>query len=253
MNYKNIIILILAVALLVFGGLYIFSPKPVENLGIGEVTGEQWWAVTHAHEGMYFGTGRQASIDRSGAIVTSGGITNTGAFTGTTGTFSSTLGVTGAFTGTSGAFSTTLAVTGETQLSSLVQGGSVLSPTSTAPVVLTAAQACNNSIVNVTDWTGRASSTDTLTLPSVTTLYADCLNTQGDFLEFLFRNNASTAGSSTLIVAGTNIVLTESDNGADADVVIAGGNSAIIKLWRVLGTATSSGVYANVEEIRDAD
>ena len=58
-------------------GLNYFAPK----LGIGEVTGEQWYAVTHMHEGMYVGTNRQLNIDRTGLLTTSGGITNTGAFT----------------------------------------------------------------------------------------------------------------------------------------------------------------------------
>ena len=74
---KNIIIGVLAVALLVYGSLSLFAPK----LGIGEVTGPQHYTVEHFQQGFYVGTGRQLSIDNAGLLTTSGGITNTGAFT----------------------------------------------------------------------------------------------------------------------------------------------------------------------------
>ncbi len=159
------------------------------------------------------------------------------------------------------ALSSTLTVSGETQLSTLVHGGDELSmassttrfSSSTGVYTMTAADICNNSIISVEDWTGAPTGTAIFALPTVTTLFADCLDTHGDVKEFLFRNEASTAGSSTRIVAGTNIVLTESDNSSGADVVIAGSNSATIKLWRLNATATSSGVQVYVEELRDAD
>jgi len=190
------------------------------------------------------------SVDGTTVIDGSGNVDAT--ITSDTGTFSSTLGVTGALTGTSASFSTTLGVVGETQLSTLIQGGSVLSlATSTAGArTLTAAEVCNNSVIRQQDWAGTASGTVTLTLPTATLLYADCLNTQGDSKQILFTNAASAAASTTQIVAGTNIVLTESDNGADADVLIGGTGGALITITRVGATATSSGIYAHVEEIR---
>ncbi len=247
MNYKNIIILILAVALLVFGGLYIFSPKPVENLGIGEVTGEQWWAVTHAHEGMYFGTGRQASIDRSGAIVTSGGITNTGAFTGTTGTFSSTLGVTGAFTGTSGAFSTTLAVVGETNLQRLIQGGTktTLTATSTA-TTLTAAQVCNSSIIQW-DVSGTSS---TLTMASTSLVVADCATQTGDRFGFYLDNISGSGENITIVTNSGNMTLKEPSGG---DVVIVYTETAYIEYIITLASSTDSTSDVIVTSLQEAD
>ena len=188
-------------------------------------------------------------IDGSGAVIATGTMRISGAFT-----LGSTLGVAGA-----GTFSDTLDVIGETQLANVTAAGGELSmatsstrfSTSTGTYTLTAADLCNSSIISVEDWDGSASSTVTLQLPTVTTLFADCLESLGKHRwSILVRNEASAAASTTLVVAGTNIVLTSSTN---SGVTIAGGQSAELTMWRLNATATSSGVQVNVMYQSDAD
>lgn len=184
-------------------------------------------------------------------IYGSGGLTigGTSTFSGA-GVFSDTLDVDGVTTlgdtvGITGAatLDSTLTVSGESQLDSLIQGGTVLTLATITPPILSATNVCDNSIIIQQDWDGRASSTDTLTLPTVTALYALCLDTQGDMKTILFRNTASTEASTTVITAGTNIVISTSTG---STVTVPGGGSAKIEFWRVGATATSSGIQANV-------
>ena len=149
-------------------------------------------------------------------------------------------------------------VTGETQLGTLVFGSGELSmatsstrfSSSTGTYPLTATDLCDNNIITVEDWDGNTSSTMRLQLPTATTLFADCLGVLAKTKTFLFRNEGSNHGSSTLIVAGTNIVLTSS---TPSVVTIPGGASARIQMWRLNTTATSSGVQVNVAGQSDAD
>ena len=148
----------------------------------------------------------------------------------------------GIFSGAN-SFSGTLDVTGVSQLAVAIIGGASLDLATGTPPVLTEAQVCANSVINVQDWAGRASTTDTLTTPSVSAFYAGCLESQGKRWQILVVNKASAAASTTVIVAGTNIVLTSSTS---SGVTIPGGASAEITFIRVGANATSSGVYANV-------
>lgn len=165
-----------------------------------------------------------------------------GAVTGTTGTFSSTLTVTGAatFNGTAtftgnvtGISSSTLAtldVTGDTKLDKLVQGGSVYAATTTpsAALVLLAADICDNSYIGLTP-----SAAIDVTLPATTTLFADCLTVNGDFVDVIIGNNSATAATTTTIVAGAGIDLQEPDG---QNVVIGGLNYGILKIMRISAT-----------------
>lgn len=98
-------------------------------------------------------------------------------------------------------------LSGELQASTIISGGSVLS-TSTAATgvtdVLTAAQICDNSVIL---YTPNATGGVALTLPATSTLFADCLNTDGDSKSVLLKNVTSTAEADIILTAGTGNVL----------------------------------------------
>ena len=96
----------------------------------------------------------------------------------------------------------TLTVSGETNLDTLVHGGDLYEYTTSGSITLTAAQVCDNSIIRITPTAGAIN----VTLPSTTTLAADCLPTVGDMKIFLYSNEA-TAATNTTIVAGTGMTL----------------------------------------------
>jgi hypothetical protein len=77
----------------------------------------------------------------------------------------------------------------------LVRAGDVTALTTTT--ALTAAQVCDSSILQVTTALG----TSTITFPATTTLYADCLDTNGDSKTLTFYN--ASAVTSTIIAAGS--------------------------------------------------
>jgi len=142
----------------------------------------------------------------------------------------------GAITGSSATLSTTLAVTGETSLDSLIQGGSHTADTNTASSTTktyTAADICDNSVLSWTaDWAAGIAST---TLPAESCLIADCMPNIGDTKTILFRNTAGSAGTTTEIVAGTDMTVMYPSGG---NVVIAGGDGALITLIRLAASST---------------
>jgi hypothetical protein len=153
---------------------------------------------------------------------------------------------TGGVSFTSGAFSTTLTVTGESNVDTLVYGGDITSIATDTAYTLTAAQVCDSSVIEfLASTTGDCA----VTFPATTTLYADCLLANGDSKDLIFRNISAAAGTTTTMTLGSGMVLLESDNGADGDVVIAGGNSVIVKLIRTTGNE----ILGIIEELRDAD
>jgi len=105
----------------------------------------------------------------------------------------------------------TLTVAGESQLENLVYGGAVYSTTTVLHITMTAAQFCDNSVFTVIPG---ATTTINVTLPSTTTLAADCLDTAGDTKSLIFENGA-TAATTTAIVAGTGITLLSDDSAGD--------------------------------------
>jgi hypothetical protein len=121
------------------------------------------------------------------------------------------------------------------------QGGGSLDIASGAQT-LTQEQLQQNSIIVATasttaaafSWTFPASSTLTTLLPDA-----------GDSRSWLFSNENASA-TTTTFVAGTGVIMLEPDG---QNVVIAGGNRALITLWR----DDSTNVYANVDELIDAD
>jgi len=127
----------------------------------------------------------------------------------------------------------TMTATGETRLFAPRHTGSVLNVASSSVTTLTAAQVCDNAVITQPDWTGIASGTAIMNLPSAATLYSDCLTTNGDSFQFLFRNLHATAGSSTAVVAGASTTLVGVDSNAD---IINGANEAWVRLIRYSAT-----------------
>lgn len=98
-----------------------------------------------------------------------------------------TLTITGAAT-TGG-----LTASGDNRASSLIKTGSIATFTNTSTA--TAANVCDNPLWTVTPVT----STPTITLPATSTLFADCLTTNGDTVVF----SVKTITTSTILVVGT--------------------------------------------------
>lgn len=137
-----------------------------------------------------------------------------------------------------------LTVAGESNLDNLIYGGDVTSiTTSSATYTLTAAQICDSAVISFTPTV--EGTTCTVTLPSTTTLAADCLPTAGDTKVVLWENAATTA-TSTTIAAGTGITLLEPSGG---DVIIAQNEWAWIQITNVSDTQFA----AIVTSIQDAD
>ena len=136
-----------------------------------------------------------------------------------------------------------LTVTGDTVVDKFVQGGSVYSGTTTpsASFTFTADDFCDNSYIGITP-----SAVINATLPATTTLFADCLTSDGDFIDVVFGNNSPTAATTTTIVAGAGIDLQEPDG---QNVVIGGLNYAQIKIMRI----SSSEAVAIIDETIPAD
>ena len=143
---------------------------------------------------------------------------------------------------------TTLTVSGESQLSTVVAGGSVYTTSTLNSTTFTAAQICDNSVILMTPNIPVLN----LTLPATSTLYDDCLNTDGDTKEVLIRNVTTTAVTSMLLVAGTGIVsMSSPTTTAVSGDMIRTDNNARLKFTR-LGNDVGQ---ISVETIlfRDAD
>lgn len=130
---------------------------------------------------------------------------------------------------------TTLDVAGETQLNTLVQGGSVFASSSYQSDVLTAAQICNNSVIDITvKNTVGTTEAYTVTLPATSTLAADCFGEVGKSKTIIFSNLTATAATTTTIVKGDGIELLSDDANGD---IIAGLDSAKMTIVRVSATS----------------
>jgi len=97
----------------------------------------------------------------------------------------------------------TLTVAGESQMQTVVEGGSVYTTSTVGSTTFTAAQICDNSVILMNPGLTAIS----VTLPTTSTLYSDCLNTDGDSKIVLVKNTTSTANSYLQLVAGTGIDL----------------------------------------------
>lgn len=97
---------------------------------------------------------------------------------------------------------TTVTVTGESQFSTVVQGGSYLSTSTPGNTTLTAAQVCDNSVIEMTPTIASVN----VTFPATSTLFADCLDTVGDSKDLLLTNATGTAGILLTLVADESFI-----------------------------------------------
>ena len=103
---------------------------------------------------------------------------------------------------------------------SLQQGGSVDSiTTSSATYALAATDICSYGSIQFTP----SSAATTVTLPATSTLFASCLTTVGQSLDFYYMS----VGTSTVIAAGTGGTLKYSSTST-----VAAGKDAIINIYR---------------------
>lgn len=131
-----------------------------------------------------------------------------------------TLTATGAAT-----IGSTLGVSGESQLSTVVAGGSVYTTSTANSTTLTAAQVCDYSVILMSPGLTALN----VTLPATSTLYADCLDTDGDYKDVTIRNTTSTASSVMTLVAGTGIVSmgTPTSTASIGDTISTGQNARL--------------------------
>lgn len=135
-----------------------------------------------------------------------------------------------------------LVANGDSNLATLIFGGSVESVSSTTPSYpLSASQVCDNSVFTFTPLGGNA----TVTMPTAAQLIADCLATTGDG-KFLLIKNGATAATSTGIAASSSIVLLQAGGSIPT---MTQNNWAKIFLRNVDGT----NIVAEVTRLSDAD
>jgi hypothetical protein len=98
---------------------------------------------------------------------------------------------------------------------------------------LTAAEVCNNGTITVnsaaTTATLSAASLD-ITMPATSTLFSECLKSEGDEIRFDFLNQSPTAATTTEMVQGTGC--TQVIGVADGDDLIPGQKGATITIKR---------------------
>ena len=123
----------------------------------------------------------------------------------------------------------------------LIQGGVKTTLTTGTTTTMTAAQVCDSPLI---EWTPKAVMSST-TFPTSATIISRCLAADTDTKAFLFRNIGD-AASTTIMVAGTGMILLEPDG---QNVVIAGGNAALVTMVR----ASSTAVVVTIDELIDAD
>lgn len=135
----------------------------------------------------------------------------------------------------------------------IASGGDVTDATSTMEIAftLTAAQVCDSAVISVNSGCSAdtaacnvAASLD-ITFPATSTLFALCLDDDGDYTEFIFYNSSPTAASTTQMVAGTGGYLFEPDG---QDVLIGGGNAVKVKLQRVDGFESNEDYMLFIDE-----
>jgi len=180
-DYIKIFIVALIASLV--GGLAVvtFAPEPVFN-----TAGITNYDQIDAADGF--------SVDET--IVIDGNGNVDAPITSTTGTFSSTLGVTGILT-----------ADGESLMSLLTKGGATTSSTTAASMTLSAADVCDNSLLEITPTVGSI----TMTFPTAALLIADCIPNIGDERKF-WMQNASTTGTAIITIAdGANCIHVEGE------------------------------------------
>ncbi len=139
----------------------------------------------------------------------------------------------------------TLGMIGESHLGNLVFGdangtlpGITITSTSTNEAILTAAQECDNSVVDVSN---SVSGTGTVRFASTTAMAADCLTAAGDTRTFLVINASTTAGTSylTFAVGGSSTLVTA----ASATSSLDGREVAVVNVYRITSSSQPWTIY----------
>lgn len=113
----------------------------------------------------------------------------------------------------------------DTRVTSFVDTGAVVTLTTTT--VLTPAQVCDAGVIVAKPGTDSGIDTFTITLPSSSTLFADCLTTNGDSLRVPISNLSSL--TSTLLAVGTGGPSAASSTNF---LIIQKGDTAMLELIR---------------------
>jgi len=142
----------------------------------------------------------------------------------------------------SGVWSGAITTTGDVRIKSPVITGASSTLTAAATTSITAAQACDNALVNFNPTALTVGST---TLPTAAAMIADCLTTDGDSVQFTFRN-LSTATTTQIVIGDASTTLVSSAN--TGDIVQASGWTLV----RIMKLATLQ-IMVIVEDLVDAD
>lgn len=151
----------------------------------------------------------------------------------------------GAISGTTGALSSTLAVTGESQLQGVISGGAVYTA-SLATSSIAAATVCDYGTWIITP-TDAVATILWLTLPTTTTLAADCLDSVGDQKTIFLVNGATQATSTSFIAAGGIDLMKSGDSGGV--LAVAQNEEAVLTFRRT----TTTVVVVDVRVLDKAD
>lgn len=127
----------------------------------------------------------------------------------------------------------------------LVQGGAIVSLAS-SDFHLTAAQLCDNTLVNI-NVTGSGGSNSTTFLPTAATLDATCLKDAGDQKWILFNNNSNDEGEIITLTTNTGLELMQASG---SNQVLDKDEKALIQLINMDGSASIS---VNIFELDNAD
>lgn len=145
--------------------------------------------------------------------------------------------------GSASTFASTITVSGDSILADLIEGGGVWATSSIGTATSTAANVCDNSIWKITPQTAAAI---TMMLPSTSTLYADCLTSNGLSKEILIFNSTSTGTAAPITLTVQFSGDTDGWSGgldltgtSTASVQVDTGDAAVAKFWRTSDTTTT--------------
>jgi hypothetical protein len=135
-----------------------------------------------------------------------------------------------------------LTTSGALNIGALTQGGATLSLSATS--TLTASQLCSTRVILM----GSATNTPTITLPaaSATNAVTNCLDTTGDFLDFVVVNRSTT--SSLLFAAGSGDTIYETMRVGIATSTTAMATSSVAQ-FRVIRDGSTTNLYLQTKAV----
>jgi len=130
-----------------------------------------------------------------------------------------------------------LSATGLTTLDGLKFGTTATTSKSGNIVYLTAANVCDNSIIEVAPTTTTSLVSYT---PTAAALIADCLTTVGAYKDLYIRNTSANIASSTYWAASTGISTVWTSASSSASSTLTGGGKLLIKFVRTTEAAVDA-------------